>query len=620
MVMKGYKQTEVGVIPEDWADKKLGDVGKVCMCKRIFADQTSDIGEVPFFKIGTFGKEADAYISKDLYEDYKRRFSHPQKGDVLISAAGTLGRSLVFNGKDAYFQDSNIVWLDIDKDQLCNEYLYHYYKVIKWAFSEGSTIARLYNGIIRNTHIVLPDREEQKQIAAVLSEMDELISLTEKRISKEKAIKQGAMQELLTGKRRLPGFSGEWETMKLEDYCTLITKQTGFDYSAYIKPALITRKMPNTLPMIQTINFHGRKFAFETDYYIPKSVAVQFPNIILDKKCVLFSIVGASVGNVGLYPGSITAFCGGAIGITRFRNEQDAEWVYNYMSSPDGQSQIQYVTKGGAQATVTIADIRNFKIPTPEKGERDAISGILGNMDYEIEALEQELKKYRQVKQGMMQQLLTGKIRLKNDVEDLVQAEQADAVKTLPARTAHNHQFDDAVSIAAIVDTFYSDKYPLGRVKVQKLLYLLHRHQSVSVSDFKKKAAGPYADAVRYKGGEPIAIKNKYVVSESGKQGTRYARGANIAQALNYVERWGMQTDLQWLKENFLHTSRNDLELFATVDMAMSDLAEAGISASVESIKNLIASNKEWKAKLSKTYFSDRDIARAIKKCTDLFD
>ena len=620
MVKKGYKQTEVGVIPEDWADKKLGDVGKVCMCKRIFADQTSDIGEVPFFKIGTFGKEADAYISKDLYEDYKRRFSHPQKGDVLISAAGTLGRSLVFNGKDAYFQDSNIVWLDIDKDQLCNEYLYHYYKVIKWAFSEGSTIARLYNGIIRNTHIVLPDMEEQEQIAAVLSEMDELISLTEKRISKEKAIKQGAMQELLTGKRRLPGFSGEWETTKLEDYCTLITKQTGFDYSAYIKPALITRKMPNTLPMIQTINFHGRKFAFETDYYIPKSVAVQFPNIILDKKCVLFSIVGASVGNVGLYPGSITAFCGGAIGITRFRNEQDAEWVYNYMSSPDGQSQIQYVTKGGAQATVTIADIRNFKIPTPEKGERDAISGILGNMDYEIEALEQELKKYRQVKQGMMQQLLTGKIRLKNDVEDLVQAEQADAVKTLPARTAHNHQFDDAVSIAAIVDTFYSDKYPLGRVKVQKLLYLLHRHQSVSVSDFKKKAAGPYADAVRYKGGEPIAIKNKYVVSESGKQGTRYARGANMAQALNYVERWGMQTDLQWLKENFLHTSRNDLELFATVDMAMSDLAEAGISASVESIKNLIASNKEWKAKLSKTYFSDRDIARAIKKCTDLFD
>ena len=291
MVKKGYKQTEVGVIPEKWKDKKLGDVGKVCMCKRIFANQTSNTGEVPFFKIGTFGKEADAYISKGLYEDYKQRFSYPQKGDVLISAAGTLGRTIVFEGKDAYFQDSNIVWLDTDKELLCNEYLYHYYKVIKWGAAEGSTIARLYNGIICNTHIALPDVEEQKQIATVLSELDELMSLTEKQIAKKKAIKQGAMQELLTGKRRLPGFSGEWETKKLEDYCSLITKQTGFDYSAYIKPALITRKMPNTFPMIQTINFRGRKFTFETDYYIPQSVAMQFPNIVLNKKCVLFSIV-----------------------------------------------------------------------------------------------------------------------------------------------------------------------------------------------------------------------------------------------------------------------------------------------------------------------------------------
>lgn len=275
------------------------------------------------------------------------------------------------------------------------------------------TTRALTNGKQLSTiEIVVPPKPEQEAIAKSLTEIDELISFLEKLITKKKAIKQGTIQELLTGKRRLPGFSGEWETKKLEDYCSLITKQTGFDYSAYIKPALITRKMPNTVPMIQTINFRGRKFTFETDYYIPQSVAMQFPNIVLNKKCVLFSIVGASVGNVGLYPGSITAFCGGAIGITRFRNEQDAEWVFNYMSSPDGQSQIQYVTKGGAQATVTIADIRNFKIPTPEKGERDAISGILENMDHEVEALEQKLEKYREVKQGMMQQLLTGKIRL----------------------------------------------------------------------------------------------------------------------------------------------------------------------------------------------------------------
>ena len=626
MVKPGYKQTEIGVIPEDWEIKYLSDFGKIqsggtpstTMAEywggNIAWCTPSDITSTPTKYINVTERTiTEAGLNNSAA-------TVMPAGSILLCTRATIGELKINSIPMATNQGFKNITVNNSGNA---EFLYYLLQTKKSRMLDlaiGSTFLEISKTALSKILLQIPMRDEQNKIADALSDMDNLVVVLEKQIAKKKAITQGAMQELLTGKRRLPGFSGEWETKKLEDYCSLITKQTGFDYSAYIKPALITRKMPNTFPMIQTINFRGRKFTFETDYYIPQSVAMQFPNIVLNKKCVLFSIVGASVGNVGLYPGSITAFCGGAIGITRFRNEQDAEWVFNYMSSPDGQSQIQYVTKGGAQATVTIADIRNFKIPTPEKGERDAISGILENMDHEIEALEQKLEKYRQVKQGMMQQLLTGKIRLKNDVEDLRQAEQANAVKTLPARIAHNRQFDDAVSIAAIVDTFYSDKYPLGRVKVQKLLYLLHRHQAASVSDFKKKAAGPYADTVRYKGGEPIAKKNKYIVSESSKQGTRYFRGENMAQALNYVERWGMQADLHWLKDNFLHASRNDLELFATVDMAMSDLAKVGISVSVESIKNLIASSKEWKAKLSKTYFSDRDIARAIKKCTELFN
>lgn len=411
MVKEGYKQTEIGVIPEDWKCVKIKDVATIRMCKRIFADQTIENGEVPFYKIGTFGKEPDAYISIALYNEYKQRFSFPEKGDVLISASGTLGRTVVFDGRDAYFQDSNIVWLNTDKKMLCNEYLNHYYRVIRWASSEGSTIARLYNGIIYQTDIVLPPIDEQKRIAEALSDVDDMISSLEKLIEKKKAIKQGAMQDLLTGKKRLSGFTGEWRINKLEDYCILVTKQTGFDYSAYIKPALTKRKTNESLPMIQTINFRGKKFDFSTDYYIPISVAKNFPNIILDEKCVLFSIVGASVGNIGLYPGGIS-FCGGAIGITRFYDEDDADWIYYYMNSVEGQSQIQQVTKGGAQATVTIADIRNFSIPTPEKKERQAIVSILSDIDSEIEELEQKLNKTRKLKQGMMQQLLTGKIRL----------------------------------------------------------------------------------------------------------------------------------------------------------------------------------------------------------------
>lgn len=329
---------------------------------------------------------------------------------VTITGRGSVGHAEY--REDEFDAIIRLLVLEPKSNNVCAQFVADYINnCVKFSL-ESTGVPQLTAPQIMNVELELPQYDEQKEVTTVLADVSSLIDMLGKQIAKKKAIKQGAMQELLAGKRRLPGFSGEWETKKLEDYCSLITKQTGFDYSAYIKPALITRKMPNTFPMIQTINFRGRKFTFETDYYIPKPVAIQFPNILLNKKCVLFSIVGASVGNVGLYPGSVTAFCGGAIGITRFRNEQDAEWVYNYMSSPDGQSQIQYVTKGGAQATVTIADIRNFKIPTPEKGERDAISGILENMDHEIEALEQKLAKYRQVKQGMMQQLLSGKIRL----------------------------------------------------------------------------------------------------------------------------------------------------------------------------------------------------------------
>lgn len=102
----------------------LGDIGKVCMCKRIMKNETSGSGDVPFYKIGTFGKQADAYISYDIFNDYKKRFSYPKKGEILVSCSGTIGRSVVFDGEDAYFQDSNIVWLSNDESKVLNKFLY----------------------------------------------------------------------------------------------------------------------------------------------------------------------------------------------------------------------------------------------------------------------------------------------------------------------------------------------------------------------------------------------------------------------------------------------------------------------------------------------------------------
>ncbi|GAB3228073.1 restriction endonuclease subunit S [Pseudaeromonas pectinilytica] len=203
----GYKQTEVGVIPEDWEQVALGDIAEVRMCKRIFSDQTTELGEIPFFKIGTFGGQPDAYISISRYNEFKSKYSFPEKGDVLISAAGTLGKTVVYDGEPAYFQDSNIVWLEINKNKIINEYLHHYYKVISWASPEGSTISRLYNGIIRATVINLPSLPEQTAIANVLSDSDALIDALEQLIAKKQAIKSATMQQLLTGRTRLPAFA-----------------------------------------------------------------------------------------------------------------------------------------------------------------------------------------------------------------------------------------------------------------------------------------------------------------------------------------------------------------------------------------------------------------------------
>lgn len=407
MVKPGYKQTEVGVIPEDWEDKTLGEIGKVCMCKRIFAEQTSESGEIPFFKIGTFGKAADVFISRALYEEYRTKYSYPETGDILISAAGTLGRSVVFDGKDAYFQDSNIVWLKVDREQLCNEYLNYYYKIIQWASSEGSTIARLYNGIICGSHIALPGVEEQKKVASVLSEMDELISLTEKQIIKKRAIKQGAMQELLTGKKRLPGFSGAWNEVRLEDICSKITDGShesppesdigyympsvkdmtdlGFDYSECKRVSFKDFKKlerngcrPDIGDVLIAKDGSILKYAFVQEN---------------DEKIVILS----SIAIVKPYPYRI-----------------NSHFLAQYFRQPDFVNRVITNYKSGTGVPrIVLKGFKEIDLLIPESvSEQAAIAKILVDMDKEIFDLERKLAKYRQLKQGMMQQLLTGKIRL----------------------------------------------------------------------------------------------------------------------------------------------------------------------------------------------------------------
>ena len=159
-----------------WEQRKLGELGSVAMCRRIFKYQTTESGDIPFFKIGSFGGTPDAFISKDLFESFKVKYPYPEKGDVLISASGSIGRTVVFTGKDEYFQDSNIVWLK-HNNSIINSFLNYLYSTVKWAGIEGTTIKRLYNDNILKTEAIIPTLLEQQKISDYLDGINHLITL-----------------------------------------------------------------------------------------------------------------------------------------------------------------------------------------------------------------------------------------------------------------------------------------------------------------------------------------------------------------------------------------------------------------------------------------------------------
>ena len=186
---------------EAWEQRKLGEIGSVSMCRRIFKEQTSETGDIPFYKIGTFGADPDAFISRELFEKYKSKYPYPQKGDILISASGSIGRTVEFAGNNEYFQDSNIVWLNHD-ERLSNPFLKCFYSVVKWAGIEGSTIKRLYNDNILNTVICMPSVPEQKRIGLFFENLDRLITLHQRELEKLQNIKKSMLEKMFVSEEK----------------------------------------------------------------------------------------------------------------------------------------------------------------------------------------------------------------------------------------------------------------------------------------------------------------------------------------------------------------------------------------------------------------------------------
>jgi len=191
-----FKQPDGSDYP-DWRKSKIGESCKVSMCKRIFADQTSENGDVPFYKIGTVGEKPDAFIKRELFEEYKNKYKFPRKGEILITCSGTVGKCIPYDGKEAYYQDSNIVWLDNPSLEISNEYLYYVLSEFNWGKLNSTTIARIYGSDLRNLRIEHPvSKEEQQHIASYLSALDTKIETLTQQIENTQQFKKGLLQQM----------------------------------------------------------------------------------------------------------------------------------------------------------------------------------------------------------------------------------------------------------------------------------------------------------------------------------------------------------------------------------------------------------------------------------------
>lgn len=404
-----FKQTDIGLIPEDWVSLFFGNIGPVKMCKRVMKYQTSERGDVPFYKIGTFGKEPDAFISRELYKELKEKYSYPKKGDVLISAAGTIGRTVLFDGKDAFFQDSNIVWLENDECLVINPYLFYLYQVVEWKTENGGIVSRLYNDNFKVTPIAFPPTiEEQERIANALSQVDDLLAALDEQIEKKKLIKQGSMQQLLTGKIRLQGFSGKWKTVKLGKIGNTFNGLTGkaasdfgIGNAQYITFLNVLNNPIIDTSILEKVNVnlgekqnavHKGDLFFNTSSETPEEVGICA--VILEEIDDLY----------------LNSFC---FGFRLFDENVDGKYLAYYFRSKAGRDLMSTLAQGATRYNLSKSafDKSEIIIP-PTKEEQQAIANILSTMDEEIQALQEEHDKYALVKQGMMQQLLTGKIRL----------------------------------------------------------------------------------------------------------------------------------------------------------------------------------------------------------------
>ena len=367
-----------------WEQRKFGDIGTVVMCKRIFKEETSENGDVPFYKIGTFGGEPDAYITRELFEKYKSMYPYPQKGDILISASGSIGRTVEYTGKDEYFQDSNIVWLQHNKN-IDNSFLKVLYSVVQWSF-EGSTIKRLYNDNFLKTKIVIPNIKEQSLIGEYFENLDNLITLHQRKLSKLRILKSAYLSEIipeegkLNPKRRFPGFTEDWEKKKISDMFK------------------VTRGQVLSMSLTSPIKDETNKYPVYSSQTKNDGLMGYYSEYLFDT-AITWTTDGANAGTVNFRKGKFfsTNVNGVLLSNDGYCNKAVSE-ILNLVT-------YKYVSKvGNPKLMNNVMEEIIISVPK-DKNEMKIISDFLMTFDKRIIYLEEKIKKLEDLKRSYLNEM-----------------------------------------------------------------------------------------------------------------------------------------------------------------------------------------------------------------------
>ena len=360
----------------EWKKVRLGDNCNIQMCKRIMAAQTNTENGVPFYKIGTIGGKADAYISKELFDEYKTKYSFPRKGEVMITCAGTVGKCIIYNGEDSYYQDSNIVWIDNPNEILSNDFLYHLLCKVNWSHLNSTTIVRIYNDDLRNLKLYYPRHNEQKKITHFLQLINERIATQNKIIEKLQSLIKGLVDELMTVllKGKLYPFSSFY--IKAGEGGTPTT-------------SVVEYYTEGTIPFIKIEDLSCKYLTnnkdFITELGMQKSSAWLIPS-----KSVIYSN-GATIGAISIneYPVCTKQ---GILGIVPNTNI-NVEYLYLLMSSSYFSKEISRIITEGTMKTAYLKDINHIKCPLPSMAQQKNITNLTSSIEEKL-SIEQELLRF----------------------------------------------------------------------------------------------------------------------------------------------------------------------------------------------------------------------------------